>query len=88
MEHITLEYDDYQLLLDDVRAMGVGFMTDQKKNLSRAEYHNLEDKFNQLTLNGKIPLTLEVFYAHAWKDRAVLDLPDGQKVIQITRKKI
>lgn len=87
MEHITLEYDDFKLLLEDVKVLGLGAMIENKGVLTRQDYHALETRFNQLTKNGKIPLTLEIFYAHAWKEQVHLDLPDNQKVIQFTRRK-
>jgi malonyl-CoA O-methyltransferase len=32
--------------------------------------------------NGKFSLTLEVFYAHAWKDKVVVDLAPNQSIVQ------
>lgn len=87
MEYITLEYDDFKLLLEDVKVLGLGVMIENKTVLKRQDYHDLETRFKQLTKNGKIPLTLEIFYAHAWKDKIQLDLPENQKVIQFTRRK-
>ena len=83
MEYITLEYDDFNLLLQDIRLLGIGSACSlQPQDLTRVEYNNLADKFAKTTKNGKIPLTLEVFYAHAWKDKIHLDLPIGKQVIQ------
>jgi malonyl-CoA O-methyltransferase len=35
-----------------------------------------------LNQNNKLPLTLEIFYAHGFKDKIQLDLEDNQKIIQ------
>ena len=45
------------------------------------KYKELEANFWQMTKDGKFPLTLEVFYAHAWKDRIRKDLVSGRSVI-------
>lgn len=87
MEHITLEYDDFKLLLEDIKILGLGYMIANKNILTRQDYADLETRFNKLTRNGKIPLTLEIFYAHAWKDQIHLDLSENQKIIQFTRRK-
>ena len=86
MEYITLEYDDFKLILEDVKILGLGAMIENPSKLSRRDYHDLESRFESLTKNGKIPLTLEIFYAHAWKDQIHLDLPDNQKIIQFTKR--
>ena len=86
MEYITLEYDDFKLLLEDIKVLGLGFMVENPSGLTKSEYFKLEDRFKQITKNGKIPLTLEIFYAHAWKDKIHLDLPENQKVIQFIKR--
>lgn len=87
MEHITLEYDDFKLLLDDIKILGVGASIENKEILTKAEYFNLEQRFKQVTKDGKTPLTLEIFYAHAWKDQIHLDLAPDQKVIKLVKRK-
>lgn len=82
LEYITIEYDNCSQLLNDIRILGCGAATARKSNLTRNEYKDLQAKFAKLTQNGKIPLTLEIFYAHGWKDNVRLDLPPDQKVVQ------
>lgn len=101
MEYITLEYEDFKLLLQDVRILGIGAaalteclesakpsLQTKRGNLcsnsylGRHEYTNLAEKFAKMTKDGKVPLTLEVFYAHAWKDKVHLDLPKNQHAVQ------
>ena len=88
LEYITLEYDSVDQLLSDIRICGAGSEIKEKRSyLSKTNYINLSKRFNEITKNGKIPLTLEVFYAHAWKDNAGLDLPDNKKILQFHQKK-
>lgn len=87
MEYVTLEYDDFRLLLEDIKILGIGASIENQFSLTKLEYHNLESRFKQLTNDGKIPLTLEIFYAHAWKDQAHMDLPEGQKIIKLVKRK-
>lgn len=83
LEYITLEYDDINQLLSDVRVIGSGnAIINKRTSLTRKDYLDLKVRFDKLTKNGKIPLTLEVFYAHAWKDNVNIDLPDDKKIIQ------
>lgn len=79
VETITLEYDTLDELLADTRLIGCGAVL--KHKLSRQNYQNLMTKFLARTENGKLPLTLEVFYAHAWKDRIRGDLISGRSII-------
>lgn len=81
IDYITLEYDDFTQLLADIQLIGCGGAAN-KHYLSKASYKNLTNKFTEITRNGKIPLTLEVFYAHAWKDKVILDLSSDKSSIQ------
>jgi malonyl-CoA O-methyltransferase len=82
IEYLTLEYDDFRQLLADIRLIGCGAAASRRSTLTKTEYNALEHKFAKLTKKGKLPLTLEVFYAHAWKDKVSLDLAADQKIIQ------
>lgn len=81
IEYITLEYANINDLLADIRLVGCGAVL-QTNYLSKKTYLELKSKFSDLTNNSKIPLTLEIFYAHAWKDKITLDLPDNTQAIQ------
>ncbi len=81
IDYITLEYDNFEQLLGDIRLIGCGAIIN-KNHLSKANYRDLANKFAKITKNGKNPLTLEIFYAHAWKDKVILDLVDDKKLIQ------
>jgi malonyl-CoA O-methyltransferase len=87
LEYITIEYDSLSKLLADVRIVGAGSAVARLVPFTRQDYLELEARFDKLTNNGKIPLTLEVFYAHGWKDNINVDLPDGKKIIQFHAQK-
>lgn len=87
LEYINLEYDSYKQLLKDVQVIGCGNAISPQKTFSRSNYDNLENNFNSLSKDKKIKLTLEVFYAHAWKDHVSLDLPDDKKIVQFYSQK-
>jgi len=80
LEYITLEYNTLDELLSDIRIIGCGSVLWHR--LSRADYESLQLNFDRISGNGKFPLTLEVFYAHAWKDKIRKDLVSGRSVIQ------
>ncbi len=87
IEYITIEYNTLDELLNDIRIIGVGVANSLMKPISKTKYKELNDAFNKQTKNGKMPLTLEVFCAHAWKDKIVTDLPLGQQPISFVAKK-
>jgi malonyl-CoA O-methyltransferase len=87
LEYITLEYDNIEQLLADIRILGSGSgIRNRKFGFSSRDYNDLSNRFAKITKNGKIPLTLEVYYAHGWKDNVTLDLPDDKKIIQFHPK--
>ncbi|MBX9597032.1 MAG: methyltransferase domain-containing protein [Burkholderiales bacterium] len=81
-EYITLNYDDLQTLLQDIRLLGCGAANDSslRRNLTTRQFSELAAGFK-----NKSKLTLEVFVAHGWKDRNKIELPAGQNVINFQR---
>jgi len=83
VEHITIEYDTLAKLLNEIRLIGCGAATNTKlSRLTTQDYRTLDKHFIKSAKSGKYTLTLEVFYAHAWKDKVMLNLTDGVKPIQ------
>lgn len=87
LEYITIEYTDFDSLIKDIKVIGAGGAIDIKSTLNYDRYLALKDNFNAKTKNGKFGLTLEIFYAHAWKEKVTLDLPDNQQIISFRPKK-
>lgn len=55
--------------------------------LSKKNYQQLKSKFNELmNSTNKFILTLEVYYAHAWKERVHSTLPEDKKIVQFYPK--
>ena len=82
VEHITLEYDNFQDLIADIRILGCGNAITGMGVFNKSQYLELENKFKKFTQNGKIKVMLEIYYAHAWKDKTQLNLEGDKKVLQ------
>ena len=69
MEVITLEYADPAQLFSDLRRTGAGnAMLDRSRGLSgRRGWQAMLDRLGAMQRNGKLPMTLELVYGHAWK---------------------
>ena len=83
MEIVTLEYDSVDRLLSDLRASGAGnAMQDRLRGMSGKRcWQDVRVRLEATRRNGKIPLTLEVVYGHAWKAQPK-QTADGRSVIQ------
>lgn len=86
VEYINLEYDNFEQLLNDVRLIGCGSAVSPNLNFARQDYHKLKERFAKITHEGKLPLTLEIYYAHAWKEKAYLNLAENKKIVQFYPK--
>lgn len=69
MEIITVTYDAVEKLLDDVRAWGGNPLTTQRRGLmGRRAWRRMLDALEGMRRNdGKIPLTFEIIYGHAFR---------------------
>lgn len=76
MEVITLTYPDVDLLLADLRASGATCAAfDRPKGLfGRNAWQSMRAAYEKKRCNGRLPVTLEVVYGHAWKG-----LPKGTR---------
>lgn len=83
-EYITLDYDDLQTLLQDIRLVACGAANDAslRRKISKGQFTELTNQ-----LKNKSKLTLEVFVAHGWKDRNKIELPAGQSIINFQSHK-
>ncbi len=86
VEYLTLEYTSPEQLIKDIRIIGCGAVLEHITPISVDKYKAIHDKLLNLTKNGSIPLTLEVFYAHAWKDKPQLNLNEDTKIIHFSPK--
>ncbi|WP_424193711.1 methyltransferase domain-containing protein [Ampullimonas aquatilis] len=69
MEKIIVTYDDASKLLADVRLLGAATLPDAQAGLKGRGYQKklLATLESQRNTNGKLTLTYEILYGHAWK---------------------
>lgn len=69
METITLTYDDLAGLMRDLKALGAHNANQGRGRglLGKAAWQRLQQGYEALRRDGKLPATYEVVYGHAWK---------------------
>ena len=69
MEIITLTYADVDQLMNEVRALGGNPLQTRRKSLmGRAAWQRVRERLEAMKRpDGRIPLTLEIIYGHAFK---------------------
>lgn len=84
MEKITVTYDSVDKLVADVRAWGGNPLTTRRSGLlSRNKHAELIDILNRSrSADGKIPLTFEVIYGHAFRP-AARTTASGETIIRL-----
>ena len=71
IEYITLEYESPQQFINDLKIIGCGSAIQQDTNILGSATIPAIKKF--LRSDGSLKITLEVYYAHAWKDAKSVD---------------
>lgn len=90
VDRVNIPFDTITELLACIKALGMGNALIDKpfKYFSKASYSNLEKNLRSLNKDGKLELSLEIFYAHGWKEQDLMQLDDNKKIMQfIPRKK-
>ena len=84
MERVTLVYAEGAALLADLRASGqTCALNDRARGLAGRRFHvSLLEKLAAQHRDGKLPVSYEVVYGHAWK-AAPKRTADGRSVIKI-----
>jgi malonyl-CoA O-methyltransferase len=78
VEYITIEYDSIIDMLNDIRIVGCGSIIDHKSMFNRQELTKILAPTGSDLPNK---LTLEIFYAHGWKDKPIsADVDNVQEV--------
>ena len=87
VEHYTLTYDDVKGVMKDLKSIGAHNATfGRNRGLAgRGFLNNLTQQYEQFRTQGKLPVTFEVIYGHAW--RPISMRPAGQEFSPITFKK-
>jgi malonyl-CoA O-methyltransferase len=86
MEKVTLLYADARALVSDLRASGqTCALETRRRGLSgRAFGTALSARLERQESEGRLPVTFEVVYGHAWK-AAPAHAPDGHAVVRFQR---
>ncbi len=83
MEMLTLTYADLKTLMRDLKGIGAHNAATSRKRglLGKTAWAKLEQAYDALRLDGRLPATYEVIYGHAWAgDKSQRE--DGRQVIQ------
>jgi malonyl-CoA O-methyltransferase len=83
MEMLTLTYADLKSLMRDLKGIGAHNAAASRKRglLGKAKWAKLEQAYDALRQEGRLPATYEVIYGHAWAgDKTQRE--DGRQVIQ------
>lgn len=83
MEMLTITVDDFAGLTRDLKATGVtNHLRDRRPGLlGKESWRQAQARYQGLRRDGKLPVTVEVLYGHAWRPRAKV-LADGQQVVE------
>ena len=87
MEYITLTYDDVISAMRDLKAMGAhNVIQDRKRGLTgKAGWGKVLSNYETFRKDGKLPVTFELVYGHAWKAEPKKSI-DDKKVIEFDPK--
>lgn len=88
MEVLTLTYEDFDRLLGDLRASGATCAASDRRRglMGKTTWQAMRAGIERLRRDGRIPVTLEVIYGHAWR-AAPKRLAEGRSVIHVERPK-
>ncbi|MCX7182679.1 MAG: malonyl-ACP O-methyltransferase BioC [Nitrosospira sp.] len=69
MEYITLTYDDVVSAMRDLKAIGAHNIADgrQRGLTGKNGWRRAVESYETFRIEGKLPVTFEVIYGHAWK---------------------
>ena len=69
METVTLTYDDLAGLMRDLKALGAHNANQGRGRglMGKGAWQRLQQNYEKLRHDGKLPATYEVVYGHAWK---------------------
>jgi malonyl-CoA O-methyltransferase len=69
METVTLTYDELSGLMHDLKALGAHNANQGRGRglLGKTAWRRLQQNYEALRRDGKLPATYEVVYGHAWK---------------------
>jgi len=83
MEKLTLTYDDAKAVMQDLRSIGAHNATAGRAQglMGKTAWHMVQQNYEALRRDGKLPATFEIIYGHAWKAQAQR-AADGRAVVR------
>ena len=83
METITLTYDSFEALLDDLRVSGAQCaLAGRRRGLTgKTVWSRVHSAYEMHRRDGRLPATFEVVYGHAWKPKPH-SIADGRAIIR------
>ena len=86
MEIVTLTYDSFDAMVDELRAAGATCAMRARRHglTGRQTWEKVRAAYEGLRADGKLPATFEVVYGHAWK-ALPRKTTDGRSVIRFDR---
>ena len=86
MEKIVLTYEDVKSVMRDLKAIGAhNAMAGRGRGLmGKRAWQQIEQRYETLRREGRLPATYEVIYGHAWKaePKKPRALADGRQIIE------
>jgi malonyl-CoA O-methyltransferase len=86
MEHIGVRYGDIDALVRDLRASGqTSASAARRRGLTTPRvWRRMREQYERLRVAGRLPVTVEVVYGHAWRgERRSSD--DGRQIVRFER---
>jgi len=83
MEVITVTFDDLRAMVRDLKSLGAtNHLLGRNPGLTTPRrWQKVNEHYDAFRQNGKLPVTIEVVYGHAWKPQPK-SLEDGRQIIQ------
>lgn len=81
-DRVTVNYPDVSAVMRDLRGIGaVNTLAARRRGLgSRRDLVRMTEAYESFRLNGKLPATYEIVYAHAWRPQPGTRAQDGSTV--------
>jgi malonyl-CoA O-methyltransferase len=83
MEILTVTFDSLSAIVSDLKTLGVNNKLNGRSRglFSPTKWKLAEKNYESFRKDGKLPVTIEVIYGHAWKPKPK-KLSDGKQVIE------
>lgn len=87
MEHITVTYADVRSLMRELKAIGAHNVNRARPQglTGRTALARVEEAYERMRRDGRLPATFEVVYGHAWKPEAPRLAVDGRAIVRFER---